>query len=72
MDILAPWHLLIVLLIVLAIFGPKKLGDAGSAFGRAVRDFKKIVHEPTDVAENRGVAAEPRRTLTDNDPPKVS
>jgi sec-independent protein translocase protein TatA len=72
MDIFAPWHLLIILLIVLVIFGPRKLGDAGSALGRAVRDFKKIVHDQTDVSENRGTVAETRRNLTDKEPPKLS
>jgi len=46
MDLFAPWHLLLVLLIVLVVFGPRKLGDAGSAIGRAVRDFRKVIQEP--------------------------
>ena len=46
MDILAPSHLLILLLIILVIFGPSKLGDVGGALGRAIRDFKKAMNEP--------------------------
>ncbi len=46
MDILAPSHLLILLLIILVIFGPAKLGDVGGALGRAIRDFKKAMNEP--------------------------
>jgi len=33
MDIFAPSHLLILLLIILVIFGPAKLGDVGGAPG---------------------------------------
>lgn len=54
MDLFAPWHLIILLAIVLVIFGPAKLGDVGAALGRAVRDFKKTVDEPpTDIREQK-------------------
>jgi sec-independent protein translocase protein TatA len=46
MDIFAPSHLLILLLIVLIIFGPSKLGDIGGALGKAIRDFKGAMNEP--------------------------
>jgi sec-independent protein translocase protein TatA len=46
MDIFAPSHLLILLLIILVIFGPAKLGDVGGALGRAIRDFKKAMSDP--------------------------
>ncbi len=46
MDIFAPSHLLILLLIVLVIFGPSKLGDIGGALGKAIRDFKRATSEP--------------------------
>ena len=37
MDLFAPSHLLILLVIILIIFGPSKLGDVGGALGRAAR-----------------------------------
>ena len=46
MDLLAPSHLLILLVIILIIFGPSKLGDVGGALGRAIRDFKGAINEP--------------------------
>jgi sec-independent protein translocase protein TatA len=46
MDLFAPTHLLILLLILLVLFGPSKLGDIGGAIGRAIHDFKKAVNEP--------------------------
>ncbi|MGH7933516.1 MAG: twin-arginine translocase TatA/TatE family subunit [Candidatus Binataceae bacterium] len=52
MDILAPSHLLILLLIILIIFGPSKLGDVGGAMGKAIRDFKHAMNEPdSDLAK---------------------
>ncbi len=35
------WHWLIVLLVVVLIFGTKKLRDVGSDLGAAVRGFKE-------------------------------
>jgi len=48
MDIFAPSHLLILLVIALIIFGPSKLGDLGGALGRSMRDFKRAMNEPED------------------------
>ncbi len=45
MDLFAPSHLLIILLIILVIFGPSKLGDVGGALGKAIRDFKKAMND---------------------------
>jgi sec-independent protein translocase protein TatA len=46
MDIFAPSHLLVLLVIILIIFGPSKLGDVGGALGKAIKDFKKAMNEP--------------------------
>jgi len=46
MDLFAPSHLLLLLLIILVIFGPSKLGDVGSALGKGIRDFKRAINEP--------------------------
>jgi sec-independent protein translocase protein TatA len=43
MGLLQPWHLIIVLVIVLLIFGPGKLPQLGKAVGDSLRDFKKAV-----------------------------
>ena len=58
MDIFAPSHLLVLLVIILIIFGPSKLGDVGGALGKAIKDFKRAMNDP-DVPEPAG--AEDRR-----------
>jgi sec-independent protein translocase protein TatA len=45
MDLFAPKHLLVILLIVLIIFGGKKLKNLGSDLGGAFRGFKKAMNE---------------------------
>jgi sec-independent protein translocase protein TatA len=46
-----PMHLLVILVIVLIIFGPGKLGDLGSSFGKAIRGFQKALQEPEKKQE---------------------
>jgi len=52
------WHWLIVLLIVLLIFGTKKLRNMGSDLGGAVKNFKDSMKEEstkiTDTSESSG------------------
>jgi sec-independent protein translocase protein TatA len=44
-DLFSPKHLLIVLLVVLIVFGTKKLRTIGSDLGQAVRGFKESMKE---------------------------
>jgi sec-independent protein translocase protein TatA len=54
------WHWLIVLLIVVLIFGTKKLRNIGSDVGGAVNEFKKALNEGKveDSAEKTGTTIE--------------
>ncbi len=63
MDIFAPSHLLILLLIILVIFGPAKLGDVGGALGRAIRDFKKAMNEPEQSPPAAHTMSAPTQTV---------
>ena len=38
-------ELVIILVIVLLIFGPNKLGDVGSAIGRGISGFKRAMKD---------------------------
>ena len=55
------WHWLIVLLVVVLLFGTKKLRNVGSDLGSAIRSFRKGMQEDEstdmklfDDASNRG------------------
>ena len=45
MDLFSPRHLLIILVVVLLVFGTKKLRNIGSDLGAAVRGFKKGMND---------------------------
>ena len=55
MDLFSPKHLLIILLVVLVVFGTKKLRTIGSDLGQAVRGFKESMKE----GEREGEAPPP-------------
>lgn len=48
---IGPWQLLIILVIVLAIFGTKKLSSLGSDLGKSVKGFRSAMNEADDAAE---------------------
>lgn len=48
---LSIWHWLIVLLVVVLIFGTKKLRNIGSDVGGAVKNFKDAMNDEKAVAE---------------------
>lgn len=55
------WHWLIVLVIIMLVFGTKKIGNMGSDLGKAVKGFKDGVKgseedksaQPSQVAESK-------------------
>ncbi len=57
---IGPLQLLIVLLIIVLIFGTKKLRNMGSDLGGAIKNFKKSVKDES----------EPEDSETEETPPK--
>ena len=47
-GLLQPWHLLVILVIVLIVFGPGKLPDLGQSLGRGIREFKSSIKGDDD------------------------
>jgi sec-independent protein translocase protein TatA len=41
-GLLAPWHLLIVFVVALLVFGPSKLPEIGRQVGRGLAEFRKF------------------------------
>lgn len=50
-------ELLLVLVIVLIVFGAGKLPQLGEGLGKAIKGFKKSVHEPEPQLEAQAVPA---------------
>ena len=59
MGSMSIWHWVIVLVVVVLLFGTKKLGNVGSDIGKAVKGFKD------------GVKGDEEKTTTTTPPPPV-
>lgn len=40
-DLLQPWHLVVILVVALLIFGPSKLPGLGKGLGEGIKGFKE-------------------------------
>ena len=61
MGSMSIWHWLIVLVIILLVFGTKKLRNIGADLGGAVRGFKQGIKEGDQSAE----PVSPSQQITD-------
>ena len=53
----SPWKILIIAVVVLVLFGSKKLPDAARSLGRSMRILKTEIHELHDDDEARAATA---------------
>ncbi len=70
---IGPWEIGILLVIILLVFGPKRLPELGSSLGRAITGFKrgikdseqeirKAVAEESTVAQSSEVPEEEKKS----------
>ena len=52
-----PLQLVLILVIVILLFGTKKLGNIGSDLGKAIRDFKKGMSSGADDKDDEKAEA---------------
>lgn len=52
MGALKPWHVIVVLVIVLLLFGARRLPDLARSVGQSLRIFKEEVKELTSDGKN--------------------
>jgi sec-independent protein translocase protein TatA len=50
-GLLQPSHLLIILVVALFIFGPKKLPELGQGLGKGIRSFRDSMKAATEEPE---------------------
>jgi sec-independent protein translocase protein TatA len=73
-GLFTPAHLAIVLVIMLLLFGAKRLPETGRSLGGAMREFRRAITGGADVSEPAqppGITArgqsQPRQTRTDTE-----
>jgi len=66
MGSMSIWHWVIVLVVVVLLFGTKKLGNVGSDIGKAVKGFKDGVKgEEEKSASNAANPVQPTQQVAD-------
>lgn len=50
-DLLSPMHIIVLLVVALLIFGPKRLPEIGSGLGKSIREFKASMTQAGDNAK---------------------
>lgn len=67
------WEIMIVLLVVLVLFGAKRLPEMGSSLGKGIREFKRsitgIADEVNNLPEERPGAGNPTGRQIDSAAP---
>ena len=67
-GILAPWHWIIIIGVVLLVFGPKKLPELGNSLGKGINGFRRGMKDVQDevssaVSMTEGAKAEATTTV---------
>ncbi len=65
---IGPWQLLIILVIVLAIFGTKRLSSLGSDLGKSVKGFRSAMNEANEAEEESDKLSDSSDADFDNTP----
>jgi sec-independent protein translocase protein TatA len=66
MGSMSIWHWVIVLVVVMLIFGTKKIGNIGGDLGKAVKGFKDGVKGEEDKANpNASTTTQPPQQVAD-------
>jgi sec-independent protein translocase protein TatA len=63
-------EMIIIGIIALLIFGPKKLPELGSGLGKAIRDFKGAMNEPEPPAKEEKAKEEKKEEKKEETQPK--
>ncbi|MCY0907727.1 MAG: twin-arginine translocase TatA/TatE family subunit [Sulfobacillus thermotolerans] len=50
-------HIIVLLVVALLIFGPKRLPEIGSGLGKSIREFKQSMNQMTEETKNPAAPA---------------
>jgi sec-independent protein translocase protein TatA len=67
---IGPLEILVVLIIALVVFGPKRLPELGSSLGRGIREFRDTVTGEKDDDEVKALGASKVTTTPAPAPPE--
>lgn len=76
MGAVRPWHIIVLVVVLILLFGAKKLPDAARSLGRSMRILKAETKAMTDehkdaTAEKADAQVTAQAPLDDNQPSKI-
>lgn len=63
-DLFQPWHLIVLLVILVLLFGGRKLPELGKGLGEGLRGFKEGMKGLTDEPNAKTTPGETAHTVT--------
>ncbi len=61
-------HILILMVIVLLVFGAKRIPEIGSSLGKGIKEFKKSMSEIADTSSNERTTLPPADRRVESTP----
>ena len=58
-GLISPWHIAIFALVVLLVFGPKRLPEMGRSLGKGIRELKDGIVHHADAIDDDAAATPP-------------
>ena len=59
-ELLTPTHLILVLVVALLVFGPRKLPELGKGLGEGLKGFKDGIKGQPEVTKQEGTVVPPK------------
>jgi len=67
---LGPWEIILILLVVLVLFGAKKLPELAKGMGQGIKEFKKATRDVNQELERAMDENSPHSGVAGYDPPE--
>ena len=66
LDFVSPWHIILIVLVALLLFGGKRLKDSMRGLGEGIKEFKKAMKDEDEPKkENEAPVKEEDKPKTD-------
>jgi sec-independent protein translocase protein TatA len=69
---LEPWHIVLLLGVILVVFGPKRLPEIGKSLGASISEFRKATSELPASVRSGAAAPDAAPPSADSAPPAVA
>ena len=62
-DLLQPVHIVVLLIVALLVFGPRRLPELGGAVGKTIKEFQRSMNEARSQVSSTPAADDPQAPI---------